>query len=382
MADTVQNPFKVLVAGAGVAGLEAALALRSLAGDRVTITLLEPEAEFVYRPLRVREPFAGPAAGVYPLAEIAGDVGAEWKRDAFKWLDRERRIVHTEGGEELGYDALLLAMGARLHASFEHALTLDDRKLDQQLEGLIQDLEAGYVHSIAFISPDRLPWPLPLYELALMTARRAWEMGEEVTVTLVTPEDAPLALFGPEASRAVAELLRKARVVTIPGMRCRTPTANEVLIEPNGRTLTVDRIVAMPELVGPSTPGVPKDSANGFITIDAHGRVPGAEAVFAAGDATDFHVKYGGIAARQADVAATSIAALAGAPVELITLNPQVHGILFGGEQPLYMTAYIAGEHGSASEVSDKPTWSPPEKIAAQYLAPYLQSRGHAHVHD
>lgn len=50
-------PLKVLIAGAGPAGLEAALAVRELAGDRVTITLLAPEDELAYRPLSVADPF-------------------------------------------------------------------------------------------------------------------------------------------------------------------------------------------------------------------------------------------------------------------------------------------------------------------------------------
>ncbi|MCL2418247.1 MAG: FAD-dependent oxidoreductase [Conexibacteraceae bacterium] len=380
MTGTEQHPFKVVIVGAGVAGLEAALALRDLAGDRLSLTLLDPAHEFVYRPQSVREPFAGPLAHRYALAEIAADIGAELRPEAFKWLDPENRTVHTEHDGELQYDALLLALGARFHAGYEHALTLDVRQLDKQLQGLVQDVEGGYAHSVAFIAPGRMSWPLPLYEIALMTARRAWEMDQQVTVTLITPEDAPLAVFGPEVSAAVSKLLDEAGIVTITETRCTTPAANEVVLLPGERKLTVDRVVAMPELFGPSTPGLPKDGEHGFITIDPHCRVPGVEAVFAAGDATDFYVKYGGLAAAQADVAAASIAALAGAPVELRTFNPEIHGILLGGPRPLYMSAYIAGEHGSASAVSDEPTWSPPEKIAARYLSPYLESRDRSGV--
>jgi sulfide:quinone oxidoreductase len=47
-----------LIAGGGVAALEAALALRELAGERIGTTMLCPEPEFVYRRMRVREPFA------------------------------------------------------------------------------------------------------------------------------------------------------------------------------------------------------------------------------------------------------------------------------------------------------------------------------------
>jgi sulfide:quinone oxidoreductase len=374
-----QQPFRVLIAGGGVAGLEAALALRYLAGDRVTTTLLTPEPEFVYRPLRVREPFAGPTARHYALEEIAGDIGVELRQDAFKRLEPQRRTVHTEGGDRLTYDALLLALGARLHPGFEHALTLDDRRLDEQLHGLIQDVEAGYTHKLAFIAPSRMPWPLPLYELALMTARRAWDMNVDVSITIVTPEDAPLALFGGEVSEAVEGLLEDSGILMISSTHAETPDKGQIALHPGGRTLYIDRIVALPELLGPSPTGVPTDG-HGFIPIDAHCRAPGLERVFAVGDATDFPVKHGGIAAQQADVAAGSIAALAGTSIEPPTFHPVIHGMLLGGDHPLYLSAHLTGGHGSSSQVSDTPTWSPGTKIAAKYLAPYLESRDRAAI--
>jgi sulfide:quinone oxidoreductase len=375
-----KQPFNVLIAGAGVAGLEAALALRDLAGEHIATTLLAPEPEFVYRPLRMHEPFAYSAAQHYPLDEIARDIGFELKLDAFMWLDPARRVVHTEGREELSYDALLLALGARLHPRFSHALTLDDQRLDEQLHGLIQDVEIGYIHKLAFIAPSQMPWPLPLYELALMTARRAYDMNEDLSIALATPEDAPLAIFGTAVSEAVQNLLTEHGIRMIPSAHCETPAPGQVSIHPGSRRLHVDRVIALPELFGPSAPGVPQRDGRGFIPIDIHCRVPELERVFAAGDATDFTVKHGGIAAQQADVAAESIAALAGAPVEPTKFHPVIRGILLGGNGPLYLTAEITGGHGSSSDVSEQPTWSPATKIAAKYLAPYLESRDRAAV--
>lgn len=380
MTPTDQQPFNVVIAGGGVAGLESALALRYLTSDRVTTTLLTPEPEFVYRPLRVREPFAGPSARHYALDEIARDIGIELRQDAFKRLDPEQRTVYTEGGEQLTYDALLLALGARLHPRFEHALTLDDRRLDEQLHGLIQDMEADYIHKLAFIAPSRMPWPLPLYELALMTARRAWDMNVDISVTIVTPEDAPLALFGREVSEAVERLLEDNGILVISSTHAETPNAAQISLRPGGRMLYIDRIIALPELSGPSPSGVPTADGHGFIPVDTHCRVPGLERVFAAGDATDFPVKHGGIAAQQADVAAASIAALAGTAIEPPKFHPVIHGILLGGDHPLYLSADITGGHGSSSQVSDTPAWSPATKIAAKYLAPYLESRDRAAV--
>jgi sulfide:quinone oxidoreductase len=375
MTFTTQNPAKVLIAGGGVAALEATLALRELAGERVEITLLAPEPEFVYRPLRVREPFGYPLAQHYPLDEIASDLGVELRQDAYRWLDPAAQVVHTEGGDTLEYDALLLAMGAVLRPRFRHALTIDDRQLDEQLHGLIQDLEGGYIKKLAFIAPSPMPWPLPLYELALMTARRASDMGVQVSITLATPEDAPLAVFGTTVSDAVGGLLEDNGILTLTSCHCETPEPGQVAIRPGERRLYVDRIVALPELFGPPTRGVPRSAAGGFISVDPHGKVDGLERVFAAGDATSFPVKHGGIAAQQADTAAQTIAAFAGAPVEPKPFHPVIRAILLGAAKPLYLSAHVTGGHGSSSEISETPTWSPPTKIAARYLSTYLEAR-------
>src|SRR5581483_4431512 len=142
----------------------------------------------------------------------------------------------------------------------------------------------------------------------------------------------------------------------------------------------VDRVVALPELYGPSTPGVPKQDAHGFIPVDVNGQVPGLGRVYAAGDATDFPVKHGGVAAQQADVVAEAIAALAGADVTPSKFHPHINGILLGADRPLYLSAHITGGHGSSSQISETPSWAPAGKIAAKYLGPYLDLHDRAAV--
>jgi sulfide:quinone oxidoreductase len=373
LASSSNEPFRVLIVGGGVAALEAALALRELGGDRMSTTLIAPNPEFVYRPMTVREPFGFARAQRYPLEEIARDIGAELRADSFQWLDAEHRSVHTEAGGQLSYDALLLALGARLYTSFRHALTIDDARLDELLHGLIQDIEGGYVHRLAFIVPGRMGWPLPIYELALMMATRAQDMNVELSITIATPEDAPLAIFGRGASEAVQRLLEENGIVTITSAYCSVPEAGHVAINPGSRHLHADRIVAMPELVGPSVPGVPGGPEGGFIPVDVRCKVLGLERVWAAGDATDFAIKHGGIAAQQADVAAQAIAALAGVADEPEPFHPVIHGILLTGGKPRYLSAHVTGGHGSSSEITDTPMWSPATKIAAKHLAPYLE---------
>ena len=364
-----------MIAGGGVGALEAALALRDLAGERIRTTLLAPDPNFVVRPARVKEPFGYTAAQTYPLADIARDLGAELVPDSLKSLDAPGSRVHTEQGTELPYDALVLATGARLRPAFSHGLSIDDSQIDDQLHGLIQDVEGGYVRSIAFVAPSEAVWPLPIYELALMTARRAYDMQTDVAITIATPEDAPLAVFGDTVSLAIGRLMEENGVTVLTSAHSSVPEPGVVAIHPGERMLKVDRVVALPQLFGPSTPGVPGGVEGGFIPIDNHCRVRGLENVFAAGDGTEFPIKFGGIAAQQADTAAEAIAALAGAPVEPEPFRPVLRAILLGADKPLYLSAHVTGGHGSSSQISEEPGWSPPFKIAAKYLAPYLESR-------
>ena len=385
------QPFAVLVAGGGVAAIEVALALRDLAGDRTSITLIAPNPELAYRPMTVLEPFAYAAAERYSLEEIASDIGVQLVQDSFASVDARQRVAHLESGAQLHYDALALCLGARVRARFEHAITLDDRRMDELLHGLIQDIEGGYVRHLAFVVPGRRAWPLPVYELALMCATRARDMNVELAITILTPEEAPLAAFGENASLSVSELLVENHIEVISSARCEVPQAGRIVIkhtqrklaseraviEPGQRELAADRIVALPELHGPAVRGLPL-ALNGFIPVDRHCQVRGVERVYAAGDATDFAVKHGGIAAQQADTAAQAIAALAGAPVEPKPFHPVIQGILLTGAEPRYLSAHITGGHAFSSRLTEQPTWSPPTKIAAKYLAPYLEQRDRA----
>lgn len=360
-----------MIVGGGVAALETALALRELAPDHTASTVIAPNAEFVCRPMAVCEPFVFPPARPYPLAPIVRYAGAELLTDELASIDPDRHVLHTKTGREIEYDALVLALGARIVARYAHAITIDDRRMADAVDRLVQDIDEGHVDSLAFLSPGRMAWPLPLYELALIIAGRAHDMNIELSTTIVTAEASPLEVFGSAASDAVAELLDRAHINTIDQAHVEVPNSGEVVINPGDRHMRVDRAIALPELYGPCVRGVPLGE-HGFIPVNAYGRVPDVEYVYAAGDATDFPVKHGGLGAQQADTVAQSIAALAGAPVTPEPFHPLIRGMLLTDKEPLYLTARIACGHGFSTEIAHTPTWFPPSKIAAKHLAPYL----------
>jgi sulfide:quinone oxidoreductase len=361
----------VVIAGGGVAALEALIALHDLAGDRVDVTLVAPDRDFVYRPLSVAEPFCLGHATHHSLRAIARDFGADVVTGALAEIDANDSRIVLSDGTELTYDSLLVAVGARAKPVFPRALTFGADGAPVALAGLLADLEDGYAKRVAFVVPDRAVWSLPLYELALMTARDVWGAGmDDVDLTVVSPEERPLDIFGPEASTMVAELLTSERIRFVGG---RVPNVESNAVLAGDERIEADRIVTLPELMGPDIQGLPADD-DGFIPVDAHGRVTGLIGVYAAGDVTDGPVKQGGLAAQQAVAAAEAIAARHGADLDPEPYRPILRGMLLTGGRERWMRA-PSGDTPAATQASMQALWWPPTKIATRYLAPYLMGQ-------
>ncbi len=355
------------MAGGGVAGLETVLALQALAGDRVAVELLAPERSFVHRPLAVGAPFKAGAVQRLPLQAIADDRGIPLHRDGLARVDHQARRVQTLEGASLAYDALVLAVGARPVEALPGALTFRGPQDTERMQALVTRIRDDGARRIAFVVPDGTTWALPLYELALLLSATV----PTARITLITPEPAPLAAFGPESATAVAALLAERGIALRTGAVAVALELGGVLLDTGGK-VPADHVVALPALVGPRIPGVPAD-AHGFVPVDAYTRVRGLDGVHAVGDLAAAGVKQGGLAAQQADVAAAEIAARAGAPVQPAPYAPVLRGMLLTGAVPRYLRhGPGAGEDETSA---GEPLWWPPAKIAGRHLAPYLAER-------
>jgi sulfide:quinone oxidoreductase len=364
------EPHHVLIAGGGVAALEAMMALRALAGDRVRITLLAPEREFHYRAMAVAEPFTIARARHVALVAIAADFDAQHVTGALCRVEPDERRVVTDDGAQIGYDTLVIACGTRTRPALEGVLTIDDRNLGGTLRGLMQDVEEGYTREIAFVAPEQAFWPLPLYELALLTAHRAFDMNAAVDISIVSPESAPLTMFGSGICDELSRLLRDAGIA-FHGSSSARYAHGELTLAPSQVTSRPGRVVALPLLDGPRIAGVICDP-HGFIPVTEYGEVRGLDGVYAAGDATSYPIKHGGIAAQQADVIAAGIAARVGVAIDPQPLRPVLRGALLTGAATCYLEAEVDEDGAFSSTVSDVCPWDPPTKIAALHLGPYL----------
>jgi sulfide:quinone oxidoreductase len=212
---------------------------------------------------------------------------------------------------------------------------------------------------------------LPLYELAVMTAREVWAAGiDDADFVFVTPEGRPLEAFGSEAAAMVAELLASERIEFIGST---VADVGKGFVVAADRRIDVNRTIALPIPTGPAIAGLPAD-VDGFVPVDEHARVQGVDDVYAAGDATTFPIKQGGLAAQQAVAAAEAIAARYGVDIDPWPFRPVLRGMLMTGGRRRWLRA-PAGATAGDSEAAPRALWWPPTKIASKYLAPYLMGR-------
>jgi sulfide:quinone oxidoreductase len=345
----------IAVVGAGIAALEFVLALRELAGDSAGITVIAPDHDFMARPLLVAAPLGAAETIRRPLAEIAADAGFELVRSTVTAVDPERRRVELRSGGTMPYGTLVLAPGVRRLLAFEDAIQIGDEDGTRALEAMRREIHDGSVSSVAFVAPTLTGWLLPLYEGALLTAA----IDDRVLVSLVTPEEHPLSLFGETASALVHDELVAAGVTFVGGRRPAVERATVVLRGDSGEPIEAERIVSLPLVRGPRIAGVPATGLYGLVPVDGYGRVSGLSDVYAIGDVTDYPIKQGGLACQQAGVAAAHIAAGHGVRITPEPFRPQLGATL--------ITA-----RGESIPLGAGRQW--PGKLPGRHLGPYLEA--------
>lgn len=365
----------VVVIGGGFAALESVLALRALSGMDLPVTLVAPDGAFAYRPAATLEAFGDADPLSFDLETIANDLGVRYQRSRLEAVAPQPKWVRLASGARLDYESLVLAVGVRARAAVAGAVTFRDQRDVPRFRSLLEDMDAGRLKRLLFAIPGGSTWPVPLYELALLSARRVRERELTTEVTLVSADATPLAMFGPIASEIVAGVLAERGVRFVGASAAKSVLRGGALQLEDGRLLEADRVVAAPVLHGQQFTGVPANRA-GFVATDMLGRVLGLEDVYAAGDMTAFPIKQGGLATQQADRLAHVIAQRAGFTARSVRAGGVVHVRLVGGEQPLFLRAeldQLGRVSGVALEDGDPDALAASNKVWGRYLVPYLE---------
>src|SRR5262245_59384417 len=143
------DEFAVVIAGGGVAALEAALTLAEVGEGRTRVELLAAEPRFWYRPASVGEPFGLATVHHFDLGLLAARAGAGMTLGTLTGVDTDRGVAIAASGAELAYDALLIACGAVPTTAVPGALTFRGPADVPRLRALIGELKQGVAEKVA-----------------------------------------------------------------------------------------------------------------------------------------------------------------------------------------------------------------------------------------
>jgi NADPH-dependent 2,4-dienoyl-CoA reductase/sulfur reductase-like enzyme len=283
----MSSPETVLIVGASVAGVRTVQALR-LAGYDGSITLLGDEPHPPYdKPPLSKELLAADATGeAIPLLTSdeleALDVDLRLGVRAAA-LEPRRKVVHTQCGEQIGYDTLVIATGAtpRTLAAAEHLAgvhTLRNLEDAQSLRALLMPERRAVVIGAGFIGSE------------FAAAAR----GHNVEVTMVEAQSEPLSqLLGESVGASLRRLQEEHGVRVLTGTQVDRFLGDEQVtgvVLADGQTLEADLVVvgigARPAVDWLAGSGLPIEDG---VMCDETLRVHGFPDIYSAGDVASRH---------------------------------------------------------------------------------------------
>jgi sulfide:quinone oxidoreductase len=313
---------RVVVLGAGVAGLEAALLLaRQLAG-RVDVHVVSDSDEFLLRPSLVYVPFgADLTASRLFVDETLARAEIQRERGTVEGVDTDIGRVHLVNGRQLPYEHLVIATGA---ASWPHAVPgLDEHAVSIWEPARMLTLRERFLHirgraregarqRVLFVVPRHNRYSLPLYEVALMfdTWLRREGVREQVELGFVTQEASFAEAAGPRMHEVIEREFAERRIDARASERVVEVRPHDASFA-GGSVERFDLLVAAPpHRAGVRLDGLPVDE-HGFVRVQTPTRqVVDHPELYAPGDAGDFPLKDTLLALLQADAVAHHIAAV------------------------------------------------------------------------
>jgi NADH dehydrogenase FAD-containing subunit len=310
----------VVIIGSGFAGLETAFTLRQELGVLVGITVVSPEADFVFKPNTIYLPFGGDESKLHiPLANALKRRDIAFHQAAVTEVDDDHHRITLSDGTWLGYDYLVIATGAAMRPAeipglAENAQTIwtpeQMHKLGDQLQWVLENTRHGQRRKVLFLVPPNNKCAGPLYEIVFMldTWLRKRKARSDVDIEWATFESSYIQAFGPRLHEVVSTEFTARGIIGHTDAVVKKVTPTEVAFA-DGRVLDYDLLVSFPPYVSAvKYPGLPSDDRGFLRTVPETRQVVNHPGVYAPGDAGDFPVKQAFLAFLQADAVADDIA--------------------------------------------------------------------------
>ncbi|MEY9876228.1 NADH dehydrogenase [Streptacidiphilus sp. MAP12-33] len=213
---TASAPHRIVVLGAGYAGMTAALRVaRRTRGRDTRVVLVNATARFTER-LRLHQTAAGGELTDFRIPELVAGAGVEFVEGWATAIDAERREIAlstAEGGRTVAYDTLVYALGSATDTTTvpgieEHAFTLNGQDAAERLAARLAELDAAGGGTVT-VSGSGLTGVEAAAEIAEShPALRVVLLGREQPGSMTGPKakaylDAALARLGVEVRAGV-----------------------------------------------------------------------------------------------------------------------------------------------------------------------------------
>lgn len=310
---------KIVVVGAGFAGLECASLLRWRLPD-AHVTLVSEDDRFIHRPSAIYVPFGlNPDKVVRRVGPSAAKRKIEFVARRVEEIDPYAKTVRMSG-RKIRYDYLVLATGAgrrphEIKRLADHAINLwtigDMMRLRQALRLLRAEADRGKHSEVVFVAAPGNFCTMPLYETAFMFETWAQRAGIRglVCIRFATFEQEFCEALGPGMHDRLAAEFEQRDIEARTAIEPHRVESDGLLLR-DGRDWPFDLLVAAPPHVGSARfASLPADERGFFSTDEVTCAVQGHPDVFAIGDCGSFPAKQSFLAIEQADVVAENIAA-------------------------------------------------------------------------
>jgi sulfide:quinone oxidoreductase len=306
---------RVLILGAGFAGLELATSLSEAHGDAVAVTVIDKSDAFIFGFAKLDVMFGKATAEAVrnPYRDFAKP-GVTLKRETIRSIDPAAKKVVTDAGTHEA-DILVIALGADYDVSTTPGVVMGENEFYSvpgaiHLAGVLPTFTRGHAVVGVCGAPYKCP-PAPS-ECALMLHDYLVERGVrgDCTITMVNPLSSPVPP-SPETSKALIAAFAERNIDYLPNRRVvSVDRARKVTVLDDGRELPSDLFLGVPRNRAPDVVVAAGLTADGWVTVDKLTLATPFPGVYAVGDLANTGIPKAGVFA---EGAARAVAANLGA---------------------------------------------------------------------
>ncbi len=387
---------KIVILGAGFAGLHIFYKLRHLIGKKIDITVIDARSHSLLKPSLPEVAFEG-APFSHSLVELQHTIesrGATFIQDEVVNIDAKNSLLELKSGANESYDYLFVTLGAikdydAVKGFREYGYSVCDDTQAQRLWERVKTFEGGKIVTGAAKStwgtrvdapPLSAPCEGPIGEIMFMLdyyldKDKELKREKDYKVDVFTPGEIFFEDVGDTPREVVGKYMQK-RKIDLHNNKVLQEIGKDFIAFEDGTKMECDLAIIIPPY---SAPQVLKDSnigdEKGFIPTDKQMRHLDFDNIFAAGDITALaQPKLGHIAIIQGAIAAATLMKELGEEVEIPPHDLEVFCIMnMGGHDATMIVSDVL-----YSGKTDKALYSPISKMMKWGFDSYLYyNKGH-----